>query len=193
MITSREKYPMSRIQTLTSSAALLIALMLPSLGYADVILPEEEVCDGKSAGDSCELDDGSMGTCEDGERCRPLPDMGQDCIDTLICEAGGENNTGNNSAGNNATGNNSAGNNSAGNNSAGNNSTGNNNAGNNSAGNNSSGGEEDMGGDTSSDDDSSGGDDESGCASAGSAALPSLSLLLGLMLLGWARRREDDA
>lgn len=72
---------------------LLCALFVTTPAMADLIEPEVASCAEASEGDGCDMDDGSMGTCQPGECCRL--DYSTDastppsvCSDCLRCIAG---------------------------------------------------------------------------------------------------------
>ena len=64
-----------------------------TLAFADVIFPEHEACDDLDEGDECEMEDGTMGTCQEGQRCyNDYNEMGEDgpgttCEPTLECKS----------------------------------------------------------------------------------------------------------
>ena len=68
-------------------ALALSCLGLPSMALADIISNEQAACQSKALGEACEVM-GVAGACVAGQRCRPLPDGGSDCTDTLNCEEG---------------------------------------------------------------------------------------------------------
>lgn len=73
---------------------LAFCFFLPGAAYADIILPEEEVCDSRAEGDECSTEEIRTGICAAAQRCRldysELDENGEpttSCSPSLICEA----------------------------------------------------------------------------------------------------------
>lgn len=64
---------------------LLSLGLLATPALADVVNPEEEACEGRSAGDVCDAD-GRTGRCETGQCCRNRYGGGSD-VPTRVCAA----------------------------------------------------------------------------------------------------------
>lgn len=71
-------------------SSILVALFVTALGsssWADIIPPNVSNCNSKNAGDTCQTEDGSDGSCvlvKNGY-CRFHPDHGSTCVDILKC------------------------------------------------------------------------------------------------------------
>lgn len=69
------------------ASVVLASMMLVSVPAvrADIILPDQEACGGKQAGEECSIQ-GQTGACVEFDRCRPLPDGGESCSKSLRCD-----------------------------------------------------------------------------------------------------------